>query len=670
MRNDLVFVPAMITAVDHTDAWMQFMRHAIEHGRRYEITSGSHAGSFRLSIDSAHAYIRYPETRPLYPLAKEGFPCPVGKVMVNGQAMDEIEYYFHHYILNPHGPQPNEHYNYSEWLYPLSHLIIDYYAEKGFGNAHAVMRVGEPFCFRDYFRPHTSEATRPTTPCLLAIDTRIVEGKKAGEWFLPFYIYYRCLPGNTPVMVQMDGIPDAVSLEELYKLYQAKRRRLQVLSVDENFQARWADIAQMSTRYQDNLIRVDLVGAFSLTITADHRIPVLEDGEVSYKPAINLREGDLVLECGDVSKLFDGGVNSFDLLDLMKDWERGHVVLALEDFRLLKQAGVDYTSSQRDKRVLPIRAVCGTFLAHRDDLSIGYWGLRLPRIYPISTDLAYFMGAWLANGWYHRGQTSVSLRLAIGHRKDAVRERLLGWLQREFDYKPSVERREGCDVFNISIAFLTRLLQHLGFMDGAHEKRCPSFVFSLTAELREALYLGWLEGDAGHSVSECLIAQMVFLGKTLGKHHTCHAQQEREIAIPCASGFRVITSSICYSLQPFVNETPKPSRLYNGLITRRVKSVSRIYTAGQVYDLALCFGGLPLFFAGKSPILVHNSWDLYSGFLTNLGGFQLLKEYMAEMITEKSGKQVKPGPTVVQCKDLHLYSHHLEPARIWLGLES
>jgi hypothetical protein len=191
MRNDLNYSPAMITANDHVDAWMQFMRHALEQGRRYEITSGSHAGGFRLSLDSAHCYIRYPETRPLYPLGKEGLINPVGKVMVNGREMDEIEHYFHHYVLNPHGSQPNEHYNYSEWLYPLAHLAIDYYAEKGFGNAHAVLRVGDPFCFRDYFRPYSDETSRPTTPCLLGIDTRIVDGKEPGTWFLMFWVNYR-----------------------------------------------------------------------------------------------------------------------------------------------------------------------------------------------------------------------------------------------------------------------------------------------------------------------------------------------------------------------------------------------------------------------------------------------------------------------------------------------
>jgi thymidylate synthase len=214
MRNDMDFSPAMLITTDHVEAWKLFMLHAINSGRRYLITSGSHAGSERFSIDSAHAYIRYPETRPLAPIANPGLIPPVGKVKIKNPdgtetEMDEIEHYFHNYVLNPHGPQPDEHYNYSEWLYPLAQNAIDYYSEKGFGNAHAVLRVGDPFCFRDYFKPIKDECSRPTTPCLLGIDTRIVEadywyprGDKLRIWqplgvnapdryFLIFYVYYR-----------------------------------------------------------------------------------------------------------------------------------------------------------------------------------------------------------------------------------------------------------------------------------------------------------------------------------------------------------------------------------------------------------------------------------------------------------------------------------------------
>ncbi len=45
------------------------------------------------------------------------------------------------------------------------------------------------------------------------------------------------------------------------------------------------------------------------------------------------------------------------------------------------------------------------------------------------------------------------------------------------------------------------------------------------------------------------------------------------------------------------------------------------------------------------------SWDLWGGFPVNLGGIQLLKEYMASEIG------VEDGCMVVSCKDLHVYEH-------------
>ncbi len=45
------------------------------------------------------------------------------------------------------------------------------------------------------------------------------------------------------------------------------------------------------------------------------------------------------------------------------------------------------------------------------------------------------------------------------------------------------------------------------------------------------------------------------------------------------------------------------------------------------------------------------SWDLWGGFPVNLGGIQLVKEYMASSIG------VKDGYMMVSCKDLHIYEH-------------
>ena len=55
------------------------------------------------------------------------------------------------------------------------------------------------------------------------------------------------------------------------------------------------------------------------------------------------------------------------------------------------------------------------------------------------------------------------------------------------------------------------------------------------------------------------------------------------------------------------------------------------------------------------------SWDLWGGFPENLGGIQLLKEYMAAQI------KVEDGIMVVSSKDLHIYEYAWPVALLRLG---
>ena len=71
---------------------------------------------------------------------------------------------------------------------------------------------------------------------------------------------------------------------------------------------------------------------------------------------------------------------------------------------------------------------------------------------------------------------------------------------------------------------------------------------------------------------------------------------------------------------------------------------------------------------GKLHFMVYfRSWDLWNGFPANLGGIQLLKEYMASEIG------VEDGEIVAASKGLHLYDYAWELAELRtmrVGLES
>lgn len=57
-------------------------------------------------------------------------------------------------------------------------------------------------------------------------------------------------------------------------------------------------------------------------------------------------------------------------------------------------------------------------------------------------------------------------------------------------------------------------------------------------------------------------------------------------------------------------------------------------------------------------ILYFRSWDLWGGFPSNLGGLELVKQYMAEMIG------VEDGEIIAVSKGLHLYDYSWDVAKI------
>jgi thymidylate synthase len=67
---------------------------------------------------------------------------------------------------------------------------------------------------------------------------------------------------------------------------------------------------------------------------------------------------------------------------------------------------------------------------------------------------------------------------------------------------------------------------------------------------------------------------------------------------------------------------------------------------------------------GKLNITIFfRSWDFWSGFPTNLGGLQLLNEYIASEIG------VKPGKMFALSDGLHIYTHCIQFAAQRLGIE-
>ncbi len=214
--------PVFIKSTTLGNMYFELLWNCYEYGREYKITDGSFAGSSRLEFDHVSGFITHPHIEPLAPIFPEGVP-PV-------TTDEDGNEYFAQYIMNPE-LAPNEEYKYSQWIngyvvpYPkfcqmmkCEHYkskpilldtfcnkgidvdkiidsnirtykcplnkqltpiewVIKHFQEKGYGNAHCYMNIGDPWSNFNYDIPYTNENDRRTSPCLRGLDFKIKDNQ-------------------------------------------------------------------------------------------------------------------------------------------------------------------------------------------------------------------------------------------------------------------------------------------------------------------------------------------------------------------------------------------------------------------------------------------------------------------------------------------------------------
>lgn len=174
------FKPAFVEARTIEEAYFMLLNTCWDYGVRYEITEGSNKGAARLELAFASGFIHFPHTRPLAPVMPPGIPPTTSDA--------KIEEYFASYLMDPQ-INFNEEYRYSTWLngYFLNKATgnwesqlewcIRHFREKGFGNNHCFITVGDPKINFNYDHPYSNETERRTSPCLRGLDVKIKDNR-------------------------------------------------------------------------------------------------------------------------------------------------------------------------------------------------------------------------------------------------------------------------------------------------------------------------------------------------------------------------------------------------------------------------------------------------------------------------------------------------------------
>ncbi|MCK5018200.1 MAG: hypothetical protein KAS32_14180 [Candidatus Peribacteraceae bacterium] len=222
----LNFKPVFIEANDLDDAWHQLLWNLHEYGRRYPVTSGSHAGQDRIAFDYVAGIIKDPHKRPLTPRMPHGLGIP-GPI---DRGDEQIDDYFAKYLMfsdfEDEEEEKNNEYKYATWIagdgdhdktdlcsYSQVNWIIDHFKKHGYGNDHCYITIGNPDTNQNYDRPfmvcnecehvnvkdirldvceecgskniEIDDTIRGTSPCLRGLDFRIVDG------YLTTHVVYR-----------------------------------------------------------------------------------------------------------------------------------------------------------------------------------------------------------------------------------------------------------------------------------------------------------------------------------------------------------------------------------------------------------------------------------------------------------------------------------------------
>ncbi|RLF80817.1 DNA polymerase II large subunit [Thermococci archaeon] len=125
-----------------------------------------------------------------------------------------------------------------------------------------------------------------------------------------------CFPGNTRILVQINGMPQRITLRELYELFEEEsyenmayvRKKpkvdIKVYSFDEeDGKVVLTDIEDViKLPSTDHLVRFELELGRSFETTVDHPVLVYENGRFIKKRAFEVKEGDVMVVIPDVNE--------------------------------------------------------------------------------------------------------------------------------------------------------------------------------------------------------------------------------------------------------------------------------------------------------------------------------------------------------------------------------
>lgn len=320
--------------------------------------------------------------------------------------------------------------------------------------------------------------------------------------------YGESLPYEEKILIRENG---EVKFEPIGKIVESGRKNVEVACFDENFRISFKPISRLiKHKLTGKLLEIRTKSGRKVVVTDYHSLfTVTKDGIRSIKTSY-LKPGDFIA----IPRVLPESSNpteELDLLKILKKNDYGLRVRPAEVWKFIEKAaevigwkGVSrilevkkrYLYDIKSKNIgirvskfLEIIEKAKIELSNEEKRKIWIYSKRskIPAILPLSKELLFFFGYWIAEGSYARFEPRLSLN---SEEAPIVAAALL----KHFDKIGIYKSGKSVDVIIFNTA-LGKVMKALGFVGGAKKKEIPSFVFNLSKEKLSYFLRGFISGD-------------------------------------------------------------------------------------------------------------------------------------------------------------------------------
>ncbi|MHA1531043.1 MAG: LAGLIDADG family homing endonuclease, partial [Candidatus Heimdallarchaeota archaeon] len=344
-----------------------------------------------------------------------------------------------------------------------------------------------------------------------------------------------CFPGETEVLVDIEGKTTRVKIKDLYenefenereekmvKVKTQSKREIKVHSFNNSLgKVTLTNILDLiKAPAPEHLIKFHLVGNRSFVTTANHPVLVHEAGQLKEKRASEIKKGDsFVLPRID---LVEEDIQYIDMLkefskekfteikdDLMVRGIKSFVQLIVEKFGLkelsekLKINKKTLNNYYRKRDSIPLSVleklleIHGQTIADVPKCSLGFKRdhISIQRIIPFNESLMKLIGYYLAEGFY-RKSAKLNYQVDLAVSESDIRQDMLSSIAEVFGegLKPYIDSSRITISSRIIYLFFKDILK---LQTGSRNKVIPSFLLKLPKNKIKYLISTYFSGDGG-----------------------------------------------------------------------------------------------------------------------------------------------------------------------------